>query len=190
MVVSPAGHSDARIRAHDRAGWTLLMVLESNRRLGRVNSFGSSYSLHTQQLADPTAGSGVQLRSLQDGWLQDSFDWLTVVLAANVDWFLPRLDLARMEIWADSARPCQSTEAIRAIVPPSSHHVPCRLPAWYLWRSLLALIRSISLRLLASAGARMSGVNWHQTFSMSPCQYLLPIMTTPSLYSYEHRLGS
>lgn len=31
---------------------------------------------------------------------------------------LSRMYLAQMQIWADSARPCQSTESIRAIVPP------------------------------------------------------------------------
>lgn len=56
-----------------------------------------------------------------------------------------------------SARTCQTQHSSSA-THLLSHHVPCRLrssTAWYLWRSLLALIRSIGPHLLAEAVARM-----------------------------------
>jgi hypothetical protein len=119
--------------------------------------------------------SGVQLRR---GWLlQGQLDWFTGVLAANVEWSFSRLFLARMQIGADLSAPGNPTQSI---VPPRiflSHHVPCRLrssTAWYFWRSLLALIRSYWSAFVGESRrshAHQSDVNWHQTFSMSPCQY-------------------
>lgn len=82
-------------------------------------------------------------------------DWLTGVLAADCRMALPKVDLARLQIWADlSVEPSTRRSATHLL----SHHVPCRLrssTAWYVWRSRLALIRSIGPHLLVEAVARM-----------------------------------
>ena len=46
-------------------------------RLAGKTSFGGSYSLHAQHLRRPSAGSGVQLRSLQERWAAEQLDWFT-----------------------------------------------------------------------------------------------------------------
>jgi hypothetical protein len=64
--------------------------------LARWSSFGSSYSLHVRHLRR-LSGRLRSLRRQPAGQL----DWFTGVLAASVDWFLPRSTLARLQIWAD-----------------------------------------------------------------------------------------
>lgn len=149
--------------------------------MARCSSFGNSYSLHIQHLRKPSS----QLRSAAQEFAR--IDWLTGVLAATVEWFLPRMVLVRLQFSADLS--AANLAIRRSATHLLSHHVPCRLrsnTAWYLWRSLLALIRSIDLHLLAEAVARMLIRRELASDFLHVSLPIPPIMSTPSLHTPEH----
>ncbi len=133
------------------------------------------------------------------GWPQSSLTGSLLFWQRMSNRSFPRMVLVRMQIWATDARPV-NLRIHRLRHASFSALIPCRL------RSSTALVpfaqptSSYPPYWSAFAGGsrrshgHQSGVNWHQTFSHVSLP-ILPIMSTPSLYSHEHasspvRLGS